>query len=102
MKYLLLPKNFLYLNKKIKMDILNWLNTFQNAWINKDIPVVLSLFSDQIEYWESPYQKVTTKQEIEELWKYIDMQDNIVLSLSLFSSDDDKNTVFWDLTYQKH
>lgn len=38
-----------------------WLNKFKTRWETKNVELILDLFSDDVEYWETPYQKIPDK-----------------------------------------
>ncbi len=81
------------------MNINNWLENFKKAWIKKDIPAILELFTSDVEYWENPYQKCTWLDEVAKLWIGIKSQKDIILDLQLFSKEWNKYTINFDLVY---
>lgn len=81
------------------MKIEKWLDSFKAAWTNKDIISVMDLFSDDIEYWENSYTKLSSIDEVKSEWKAITNQNNITISTSIFSKDDNCFTVLWNLSY---
>lgn len=80
------------------MNIQDWLESFKKYWINKDIDNILKLFSNDVEYWESPYQRIYPNQ-LRSLWEYIYTQFDIKLELSVFSNQEEKYTILWELEY---
>src|SRR3989339_608204 len=48
-----------------------WLEIFRSFWLQKDVESVLSLFTDDVEYWETPFQQLHTKDEIRQAWGQI-------------------------------
>jgi len=84
------------------MDIKKWLSEFNNAWSNHDIDRVLSLFTDNVEYWETPHYRVASKQELENEWQAVKSQQNINLHTEVYvSTPDNKHTVIWQLSYER-
>ena len=81
------------------MDINTWLQTFKTAWQKHNIDGVMDLFSDDLEYFETPFQKIADKAELKKEWQAIKNQKNIVLDYRLFSSDDNSHSVTWELKY---
>lgn len=79
--------------------ISKWLKDFAQHWTAKDVDGVLSLFSDDVEYWETPYKKIPDKKALSAEWQAILSQKNITLSLEVFSSAGAKHTIVWDLQY---
>lgn len=76
-----------------------WLNDFEAAWVSKNIDQVLSLFSADVEYWETPYQRLENIKSLKLEWNAITKQQNIHLNLRVFSSLGNKHTVMWNLSY---
>jgi len=78
-----------------------WLNAFKAAWIAKDIDQVLSLFADDVEYWETPHKKLDGKAALSHEWNAILGQKDIALELRVFSSSDgNAHSVLWELSYE--
>lgn len=75
-----------------------WLQQFRENWDNKDVEKVLSLFTEDVTYYETPTEKLAPE-ELENEWKNIKEQEDIRLELDLFSSDGNKHTVQWELSY---
>ncbi len=76
-----------------------WLDEFKSAWISKEIDQVLDLFTNDVEYWETPYRCLENKDQIEQEWAAVQEQHNIDLNLQVFSSADDKFSILWKLRY---
>lgn len=81
------------------MDINDWLKKFKNSWENKNINDVLSLFSSNVLYYETPFHKLNNLDEIKKEWAVIMDQNKINLNYSIFSKDNNKYTIQWDLKY---
>jgi len=81
------------------MDIHTWLENFRKYWINHDVEGVLKLFADNVEYFESPFIKLTNQTELFSSWNEIYKQENIVLTYDVFASKADHFAVKWDLKY---
>lgn len=84
------------------MDIDKWLEKFINFWIGKDVQGILSLFTDDVIYFETPYLQLKSKEEILSEWEGIKSQDNVGLALTVFSKSENKSSILWDLTYKKN
>lgn len=81
----------------------DWLEQFHDAWKRHDIDAVMDLFTDDVEYWETPHYRIESKQELEKEWQAIKIQQNIQIETKLFSSaDDNKHTVIWNLSYENN
>ena len=79
--------------------IIKWLELFRTGWVTKDVEKVMELFTDDVEYWETPHKKLLGKSDIENEWKAIFEQQNIELNFEVFSSSNDKHALLWQLTY---
>lgn len=82
-------------------DIQNWLKHFKSDWENKNPQKVINLFTDDVDYYETPSQKLDYPSMKKE-WRSIKEQKNISLELQLFSSAERKHTVKWSLSYTKN
>lgn len=60
----------------------------------------MTLFDQNVAYWETPYRKLQDLQSVRREWQAIDTQQDISLNLRLYSSDGDKHTVAWNLSYR--
>ncbi len=83
------------------MQITEWLQKFEDSWKAKDIDAVLNLFADKVEYWETPFKKLTSKAAVAEEWQGIESQENITITTNLFASEGNKHAVTWGLVYHK-
>ena len=77
----------------------SWLKHFEEYWVNHDIVSVSSLFSDDAIYWETPHKKLSSRDEIQNEWSAIKNQFDIRLNTSVYSSQNNRYTVQWDLFY---
>lgn len=83
-------------------NIKEWLDNFKTCWINKDIDSLMCLFSDNVEYYETPFQKLDGKEKVSEVWQEIKDQENIDLKLDLYCSDNNKHVVKWMLGFESN
>lgn len=82
------------------MDINQWLVAFKKYWSTHDIESVMNLFTDDVEYWETPFYKLDNKDHLRQEWQAILTQQDVKLQTSVFSSSvDNKHTVIWQLSY---
>lgn len=81
------------------MNIDQWLNVLHKSWINHDIESVLSLFSDDVKYWENPSKLLESKQEIAKEWNAIKQQTNIEIESAIFCSSSNNHSIKWHLRY---
>lgn len=83
------------------MNIETWMDDFIFYWKNYDIEGVISLFDEEVEYWETPYQLVKNIEQLKQEWEYIKTQENIEIEYEVFSQHEDKFTILWNLKYNK-
>ena len=72
----------------MEINFNRWCNKLKEYWLQQDIHAILKLFDDQIEYYETPFQKV---ENIESVWKDIETQELISLEYKIVGIKD--NTV---------
>lgn len=80
--------------------ITEWIDTFRSAWLGKDIDAVMALFSDDVEYWETPFQKIASK-DLPNAWNAIQTQENIQLAIEPLVSNDGQHVLRWKLAYDR-
>lgn len=81
------------------MDINTWLLEFKDGWTQHDIEKIMCLFTNTVEYWETPYKCLHTLKDVELEWQAINNQRDIELQTTEFSSDQNSHTVLWKLEY---
>ena len=82
-------------------DIDEWLKKFKQAWIGKDVDRVMELFTDDVDYFETPFIEFENKDELREEWESIKAQEDIDLELEVFGSEEERFTVIWNLSYRE-
>ena len=83
----------------MELMIDKWLSDFQMYWMNKDIEALMSLFSEDVQYYETPFIKMEDKNAIEDLWYVIKNHDNINVEFEVFSQQFEKYAVMWKASY---
>ena len=78
-----------------------WIDRFRAAWLAKDIPAVMSLFSDRVSYSESPHIHYRGKLDVQKEWQTILTQDDIQLDIRRVASDGNLHTLQWELQYAR-
>ena len=81
------------------MDINAWLQQFRNGWIEQDVDRVISLFSEDVEYWETPFKQILSSDKLQDEWQGIKNQKDIRINTHVYSSSGNKHSVRWDLRY---
>lgn len=78
-----------------------WLNRFEQAWKDKDVEKVVKLFTEDVDYFETPLQKIEADQ-LEKEWETVKQQEDIELSTEVFSEASNRYTVQWSLSYREN
>ncbi len=78
--------------------IRTWLASFTEAWQTKNIPQIMSLFTDSVEYWETPFVKLSSRNNLENEWQVIKSQQNIVINTEVISHTS-PYVIQWHLMY---
>jgi ketosteroid isomerase-like protein len=74
-------------------NIEEWMKMFRERWIAKDIDGVIELFTDEVDYFETPYQEIEDLEALREEWKSIRNQEDIDLNYEIYSRDGTKFSV---------
>lgn len=74
---------------------------FKTAWLTKDIDAVFELLSDNVEYWETPFQKMGKDAELRTVWEGILPLEDMRLQYDVFIADSEKDRygVKWEFTH---
>ncbi len=78
----------------------DWLEKFTTFWKTQDIDRVMSLFTDDVQYWETPFTRVANSADLRREWENIKNQQNIAINCKVFSKEGNRYAVFWDLEYK--
>lgn len=82
------------------MNTINtWLAQFVLSWENQDVEGVLSLFDDNVEYWETPFLHIKNVQHLKSEWESIKRQQDIEINCDVFLKEKNQYTVIWNLTF---
>ncbi len=79
----------------------NWLENFRNFWLKKDIDSVLNLFSDELEYFETPYFKIENKNVLKKEWEAINEHNIDKINFDVFCEYENKIVVQFEYFYEK-
>lgn len=79
-------------------DIEEWLEKFRKNWKAGKVNKVMELFADDVEYHETPFQKLEGD-ELRSEWEGVKNQKDIDLGFDIFSRYEEKYTVKWSLEY---
>lgn len=61
---------------------------FKSEWISKNIDGVFALFSDGVEYWETPFNKIGKGAELREMWNQILPLEDMQLDYEIYIKDE--------------
>lgn len=82
-------------------SIQEWLEEFRSAWVSGDVERVLSLFADDVVYFENPEDRLESQAELREVWENVKRQEDIELDLEVVLSEGDRYIVEWSLDYME-
>lgn len=80
--------------------ITDWIDIFRTCWKNHDVDGVMDLFTDDVEYWETPFKKVKNIKELRSEWEYVKTQHDIAISCNVFAQEENNYAIMWNLTYR--
>lgn len=75
------------------------MDKFINYWKLHEVDDVLDLFTDNVEYWETPFNKVSDKSSLKKEWEYVKNQRNIEIFYDVFLKNRNKFSIIWKLKY---
>ncbi len=76
-----------------------WLQKFKSAWTNKDLNSVIELFADNVVYFETPFVRLKTKDDILREWQEILYTENIKIDFEIFVENENRSAISWELFY---
>jgi hypothetical protein len=81
------------------MEIEHWLQRFKERWKSHNVDGVMELFAEGVDYYETPFRKLESRQEIRAEWMQVKQQRNIEIDTDVFASDGPRHTVKYSLKY---
>ena len=81
-------------------ELVNWLNNFKEAWEERNTEKVISLFSKDVIYFESPLNKPCENLEaVSSLWKVVPTnQKDVIFNFEIISNTEKISVVNWKLS----
>lgn len=79
-----------------------WLVDFVSYWKAKDLRGIRSLFADNVEYWETPFRRLATTDDVMQEWAGILNQENIAINTEVVMQDGSKSVIRWMLSYDRN
>lgn len=85
-----------------------WCIELLNNWKSKNIENIVNLFDEQVEYYETPKEKINTIKEIEKMWEEINEQKTNNIEFNILCQNNEccivnfilKDVVSYDMIYQ--
>lgn len=81
-----------------KIDV--WLDLFSKNWKRYQIENMMTLFTDDVEYWETPFLKIKNKILLEQEWQIIKKHSDIEIEYAIFNEEWQKYSIVWDRKYK--
>ena len=70
-------------------DYYNWCVELLNNWKQKKVENIVDLFDENVEYYETPTEKVNTIKEITKMWKEIEEQNTRDILFNILCENDE-------------
>lgn len=80
------------------ININQWLGELKRAWEQHDIDAAVALFSDDVEYWETPFSRVAPG-DLHDLWQDIRGCIDTNVTCEVYAQQGDKYAVVWSATW---
>lgn len=85
-----------------------WCIELLDNWKSKNIENIVNLFDEQVEYYETPKEKINTIKEIEKMWEEIKEQKTNNIEFNILCQNNEccivnfilKDVVSYDMIYQ--
>lgn len=79
--------------------ITDWLDKFKRHWVEKNLAGVRTLFTEDVEYWETPYKRIDGVDNVVDEWRAVLSQSSISIDTKVVVDDNNAHVVKWKLTY---
>lgn len=81
------------------LNIEQWLDELKRAWEQHDVDSAVALFSDDVEYWESPHHLVSPG-DVAELWKDVYSCIDTKVNCEVYAREGEKYAVIWSAIWK--
>lgn len=82
------------------MDIEQFMAAYKRVWENMDSEGFSELFTEDGEYWNTPFQAQKTPEERKTYWDRIKLQEDIELRYEVLATSENGGVAHWNVTYQ--
>ena len=81
-------------------NVHDWLVQLKNFWEARQVSNILELFTEEVIYYESPSEKLGSKNEIMQVWAEIEQQKDIEVVFEHFSTEENKHAIKLSLRHK--
>lgn len=67
-----------------------WCKNLKKYWQEKDINNIINLFDENVEYYETPNQKLSSSEELRMVWEEIKDQDTKNIEVKILCTENNK------------
>jgi len=82
------------------MNIQDFMEGYKAAWEKRDPLMFSSLFHEDGQYHNTPFQVQRGKAELAEYWNRVKLQDDVHVIFEVLTSESDSGVAHWRVTYQ--
>lgn len=67
-----------------------WCNNLKNYWENKEVENIITLFDENVVYYETPKMKISSFNEVKKIWEEIKNQNTDKIDFKILCVDNNK------------
>jgi len=88
------------INGETALDIEQFMAAYKCVWENQDSEGFSALFTENGEYWNTPFQVQNTPDARATYWDRIKLQEDIEVRYEVLASTENGGVAHWNVTYQ--